>query len=340
MPEEGSIMPSNHWTSCSVRGFRAVAWAAGLFALAASAGAVSAETFPAGKPITIIVPYAPGGGVDTAARFMAAGLEPELHTSVQIVNRPGAASQVGMTELVRSRPDGYTLAYAVLPAVVSNYLDPARAAIYNRLSFQPIATHHMSPMMLAVRSDGPYKNLKDLVDAARKAPSGIKISDSGLLGTPHLEVLMLEMATGVKFASVHFSGGAPSVTALLGGHVDALAGGTGDALPNRQAGTFRVLGVASEQPDASMPDAPTMKSQGFDVVTASVPGIVAPAGTPPEIVAILTEAVHRVIDSPEHRQKLINYGVTPYYLDPAGFAKLWQETELRMKPLLAQMQGH
>jgi len=277
--------------------------------------------------------------VDTSARLMAFALEPELHTSIQIVNRPGAASQVGMTELVRARPDGYTLAYAVLPTVVTHYLDPARAAIYTRQSFQPIATHHLAPMMLAVRADGPYKTLRDLVDAARKSPQSIKVSDSGLLGTPHVCVLMLELATGVKFASVHFPGGAPSVTALLGGHVDVLAGATSDALPHKLAGTFRVLGVAAEQPDRSMPDVPTMKAQGFDVIAESVPGIVAPAGTPPDVVAILTRAIHRVIDSPDHQKRLMDYGVMPHYLDPDAYAKLWADTEVRMKPLMAAVQG-
>jgi tripartite-type tricarboxylate transporter receptor subunit TctC len=299
-----------------------------------------ADGYPVpGKPIGIIVPYAPGGGVDTSARLMAAGLEPLLHTSVQAINRPGAASQVGMTELVRSRPDGYTLAYAVLPTVVTHYLDPARAAIYTRKSFQPIGTHHMAPMMLAVPANSPYRTLKDMVEAARKAPGAIKISDSGLLGTPHVCALMLQLAAGVKFASVHFPGGAPSVTAVLGGHVDVLAGATSDARAHKMAGTLRVLGVAAEQPDPSMPDVPTMRSQGFDVITASIPGLVAPAGTPQDMVATLTAAMRTVIESPEHRKRLLEYGVTPHYLDPAAFEQLWADTEIRMKPLLAQMKS-
>src|SRR3974390_1108592 len=160
-----------------------------LFALSLSgpiAGA-SAQTFPEpGKLITIIVPYAPGGIVDTTARMMAAALEGELHTSFVILNRAGAASQVGLTELVRAKPDGYTLAYAVLPTTVTHYLDPTRSVIYTRQSFQPIATHHIAPMVLAVQASSPYKTLKDLVEAARTNPNLVKISDSGLMGKPHL----------------------------------------------------------------------------------------------------------------------------------------------------------
>jgi len=284
------------------------------------------------------VPYAPGGVTDTGARLMAAALEPLLGTSVQVINRAGAASQVGLSELAHSKPDGYTLSYAVLPTVVTHYLDPARAAIYTRKDFQPIAMHHYVPQVLAVRADSRFHTLKDLVEAARAAPERIKISDSGLLGVPHSEVLMLGFATGVKFASVHFSGGAPSVTALLGGHVDALAGATADALPHKLSGAFRVLGVAAEQPDASMPDVPTMRSQGYDVVAASATGIVAPAGTPQPVVDRLTAAVRQVVESPEHQKRLRDLGLAPYYLDPAAYTKLWIDNETRMKPLLEQLQ--
>src|SRR5262245_36939079 len=108
-------------------------------AAVAAPDAALAQAFPVkGKPITIIVPYAGGGVTDTGARLMAAGLEKELGTPVQVVNKVGAASQLGLTELVRSAPDGYTLSYAVLPTVVTHYYDPARGAIYNRDSFQPI----------------------------------------------------------------------------------------------------------------------------------------------------------------------------------------------------------
>jgi tripartite-type tricarboxylate transporter receptor subunit TctC len=292
-----------------------------------------------GRPISIIVPYAPGGVTDTGARIMAAALEPLLHTSVQVINRPGAASQVGLTELVRSKPDGYTLSYVVLPTVVTHYLDPKRQAIYTRQSFQPVAMHHLVPQVLAVRTDSPYRTLKDLVEAARANPGGLKVADSGLLGVPHSCVLMLQLAADVKFSSVHFTGGAPSITALLGGHVDVLAGATADALPQVKAGAFRVLGVAAEQPDWSMPQVPTMKAQGYDVIAASATGIVAPAGTPADVVAVLTGAMRQVIESPDHAKRLHDLALTPYYLDPAAYTKVWIDNENRMKPLLAKLAG-
>jgi len=309
--------------------------------VAASSGAALAQgsAFPVrGKPITIIVPYAPGGVTDTGARLMAAALEKELTTPVVVVNKPGAASQVGLMELLRSKPDGYMLSYVVLPTVVTHYLVPGRDLTYTRSSFQPVAMHHYVPQTISVRADSRYQTLRDLVEAARKSPETISISDSGLMAVPHSQVLMLERAAGVRFVSIHFTGGAPSVTALLGGHVDALAGATADALPHKQSGAFRVLAIAAEQPDKSMPEVPTMKAQGYDVAAASWTGIVAPEGTPQDVVDTLTKAMKKVIDSPEHQKKLQELALAPAYLDPAAYTKLWMETEIRMKPILENLQ--
>jgi tripartite-type tricarboxylate transporter receptor subunit TctC len=315
--------------------------AVALLLLLAGITAASAAEFPEhGRPITLMVGYAPGGATDTGARLMAAALEPLLHTSVQVVNRPGAGSQVAMTQLVRAKPDGYTLSYAVIPTVVTHYLDPTRGAIYTRASFQPIARHFSSPAVLAVRADGPYHTLKDLVEAARAHPGAVTVSDSGLMGVPNFETLMLGLAAGVRFMPGHFDGGAPSITALLGGHVDVLAGGTVDALPYKKTGEFRVLGVAADQPDWSMPDVPTIRSQGYDVIAVSETGIVAPAGTPPDVVAVLTNAIKTVIENPEHQKKLRSMALTPAYLDPAGFTKVWIDAETRLKPVMASLRAH
>jgi tripartite-type tricarboxylate transporter receptor subunit TctC len=301
-------------------------------------GETLAQEFPVkGKPITLVVPYAAGGVTDVTARLMAAGLEKELGTTVQVANKPGAASQVALTELSRATPDGYTLSYAVLPTVTTHYLDPSRAAVYTRANFQPIAMHHLTWMMLAVKTDSPYKTLKELVEAARAKPESIRISDSGLMAVPHTQVVMLELATGVRFASVHFTGGAPSVTALLGGHVEVLAGSTADSLAHKKTGQFRVLGVAAEQPDPSMPDVPTMKSQGYDVVAASAAGILAPAGTPKPVVDKLTRAMKAVIESPDHQAKMKELGIPTFYQDPEGYTKYWIDTETRMRPLMEKV---
>ncbi len=311
-----------------------------LAALAAVAALpAAAQTWPPqGRPVTIIVPYPAGGGTDTSARMMAAGLERELKANFQVVNRVGAASQVGLSELVRAKPDGMTLAYMVLPTVVTHYLDPKRLAIYTRANFTPIFMHYTSSMTLSARADGPLKSLKDLVEAARAAPGKMRISDSGLLGTPHVEALMLGQVAGVQFTSVHFGGGPPSVTALLGGHVEVLAGGVSDALPHAKAGTFRVLGVASAEPDPTMPEAPTMRSQGYDVIAASIGALVGPAGLPAPIVNALVEAGRKVVADPDHVKKISDFGSAITFKGPDGLTEVWQDQERRMKPLLEKLE--
>ena len=221
----------------------------------------------------------------------------------------------------------------------SQPIKAVRCAIYTRKSFQPVAMHWVSWMMLAVQADSPYRTLKDLVEAARAAPGAIKVSDSGLLGTPHSAALSLELAAGVRFSSVHFGGGAPSVTALLGGHVQVLAGGVSDGLPNLRAGNFRILGVASDAPDPAMPEVPTMRQQGYDVLMASIGGLVAPAGTPRPIVDLLAAEMKKIIESPEHRKQLADFGTAPYFHGPEEFDRIWAENEERVKPLLAQLQN-
>jgi tripartite-type tricarboxylate transporter receptor subunit TctC len=290
-----------------------------------------------GKTISIIVPYAAGGTTDAGARLLAAGLEKEFGSPVQVVNKAGASAQLGVTDLFQAKPDGYTLIDGVLPTIINHYVDTTRNSPYkSRQDFQLVAHHFLTPQMLAVRADSPYKNLKDLVDAAKAKPESIKVSDSGLLANPHLTTLMLERASGAKFASVHFDGGAPSVTALLGGHVDVLAGGISDAVATLKAGNYRMLGVADTQPSEFYPTVPTFQSQGFDVVSVSSTGVIAPKGTPKEIVSILTTAIKKVLSTDDQKKRLSDLGISVKYMDPDQYGAFWDDTESRTGPIFKE----
>ena len=298
----------------------------------------AAQAWPApGRPISMIVPYAPGGGVDTAARMIAAGLEKELSTQVPVLNRAGAGSQIGATEMVRARPDGYTLLFAVLPTLITHYLDPSRNAPYTRRDFQPVGIHHISPVSFAVRANAPHADMRALVEAARAKPETISVSDSGLMATPHLGVLMLQEATGARFTSVHYAGGAPSVTAVLGGHVEVLAGGGSDVLGPMQNGSFRVLGTTGEERDPLLPNVPTLREQGMDVVVASAGGMLAPAGTPREIVQRLAEGMQRIMADPAYDRAMRQFGLVPLFRGPQEYAAYWERDEARMRPLMAAL---
>lgn len=320
----------------ATRLFRISALAASAMALVGLTAASHAQVqFPqAGKAIRLIVPYAAGGATDAAARLLATELEKELKTSVLVENMPGAASQVALTRLSTASADGYTLSCAVIPTILSHYLDKSRGATYDRSSFQPIAMHHFIPAMIAVPTSSPYQTLKDFVEAARAAPGKISVSDSGLRGNPHLAVLMLQHAAGVKFASVHFDGGAPSIAAMLGGHVDALAGGLPDGAPHKASGAARILGIADRERSPFLPDVPTMAEQGYDVVSVSATGILAPAGTPPEVVNVLTTAIGKVISSEKHKEDLKKLSAAPAYMNPEEYAAFWDDAERRVKVVL------
>lgn len=292
------------------------------------------RNFPAGKTITLIVPWPPGGSSDTTARVVAAGLEKELSTPVQVVNKPGASGQVGMTALLSSKPDGYTLAMSNLPVLITHYLDPSRDAPYSLKNFQPVAHQWQAPVVIVVGAGSPYKTLKDLLQAAKASPGKITISDPGLLSNPHLSVLLLEKAASVEFASVHFPGGAPAATALLGGHVIAGAPGLMEIMSHVKSGAFRALGVTSDRESEFLPGVPTMKSLGYDFVFVSSAGYVAPAGTPKEVVEILTRAIQKIVESDDHRKTLSTFALSSVYRNPDQYSAFWKDGETQFGGIL------
>ena len=297
--------------------------------------AAMTKEFPVkGRPITILVGLSAGGGVDLGARLMAAGLEKELGTPVQVVNKPGASHQVAMTELVRSKPDGYTLGVTTFLTVLVTYLDPERKAAYGRSSSQPVAHYNLERNVLVVKSDSPYKSVKDLVDAAKLNPGKVKAATSGLMTNTHLPMLMLERLSGAKFAYVHFSGAAPALNAVLGGHADAFVSSAAASRQHLKSGALRGLGISDKQESEFFPDIKTLEAQGFKVHAPFSNGISAPAGTPKDVVDILSRAIKRVLDSADIQDKMRNMAMTSAYMDPEQFARYWAEMEAQVEPLI------
>ncbi len=304
-------------------------------AAAPTAAPAANVNFPQkGKAISIIVPYAAGGGTDLSARVLAQQLEKELGTSVNVVNKPGAGGQVGLTELAQSKPDGYTIGSSVLPAVITTYLDPSRKCAFGRNDLQPLALHVADASAVAVKADSPFKTVKDIVDAGKAKPGEIKWGTTGILGNTHLNILQLQKVTGAKFAIVHFDGGNPMKTALLGGHIDAHFGSAGESLPQFKSGEMRFLGIMDKQRSPFYANVPTLEEQGYPLYAAGTRGYVVPAGTPMEIVNILTGAMKRVMESPEHKQKMDELGLTIRYMDPKQYSDYWADFEAQVKPLM------
>ncbi|HEY8477967.1 MAG TPA: tripartite tricarboxylate transporter substrate binding protein [Chloroflexota bacterium] len=297
----------------------------------------TAVTFPEkGRAIQIIVPFTAGGATDVATRLLAKELEPILGTSIEVVNKPGAGAQVGLTEFTQAKPDGYTLGAANLPGPITIALNPDRKASFSRKDFKPIGIHVVDPGAIAVAASSPYKSIADLVEAARAKPGQVKAGTTGLMSDDHFAIIAVEKAANVEFAIVHFDGGSQREAELLGGKIDASFGNVGSFLPLVKSNQLRIIAIMDEQEAELAPGVPTLRSQGYDVIAASARGIFAPGQTPQPIVDILANAMKQVATKPDYQQKLKDLGATPRYMDPQQVEAYWTDVETRIKPILEQ----
>jgi tripartite-type tricarboxylate transporter receptor subunit TctC len=295
-----------------------------------------AAAFPQkGKTIQMLMGFAAGGSTDVGGRILASGLEKEFGTSVVVVNKPGAGSQIAYTALTQSKPDGYTIGNTNFPSSVISYLDPARQATYTRKSFEPLALHVIDPGLFAVKADSPFKTVKDVVDAAKANPKKIRISTTGIQSDEAFAILQFQKMTGAQFAMVHFSQGvASAMTAFLGGKIDVLCANVGDLLAQFKSGEVRILGIMDDEPSPFYPGVKTFEQQGYKLYDSSSRGFSAPAGTPKDVVDILSGAIKKVVATEDHKKRMADMGLTLRYMDPAQYAKYWTEYEAMIKELL------
>ena len=281
------------------------------FASALATGQAQAQTFPS-RPINLIVMANAGGSTDVGARIVASIAEKIAGQPIVIVNKVGAGGQVGWTELARSKPDGYTIGFVVLPGMNTVVLDPARKATFTEDSFIPVANQVLDPGVLWVKADSPYKTFKDLIDAARKAPYTVRAATTGILSDDHLNILMTEEANpGAFFRLVHLDGNAVQLKETLAGNVDVAFDNVGGAIKPVKAGQARALMVTDTVRSKILPDVPTSVELGFPtIVSNSTRGITAPKGTPPEVVAKLAEILSKAMADPEHNRRLEEQGLT------------------------------
>ncbi len=306
-------------------------------ASAQSSATSSSPSFPqAGKPVTLIVPYAAGGGSDIKARIMAPLLEKDLGTTVQIVNKPGASSQTGTTELALAKPDGYTIGSINLPNVITAYLDPERKATFTRSSFQLLAMQDADPGIVAVRAETPYRTFADVLAAAKANPGKITLSTSGLLSHGHLAAITTENMAGVKFALVNFDGSAPAKTALMGGHIEVYYGNLGDMTTMVQNKQVRILALMDRKRSAMYPAVPTFEELGLKIYSGIHCGMAMPAGAPKAVVDRLTDAMENVITDKSFVDKMNEMGYMVTYMGPDEYSAFWSDYEERIKPVMAE----
>jgi tripartite-type tricarboxylate transporter receptor subunit TctC len=302
--------------------------AQGFFAALAAllVSVAGAAEFPS-RPVQLMVAYPAGGGTDVAARIVAAIAEKHLGQTIVVVNRGGAGGQVGWTDMARARPDGYYMGFINLPALNTVILDPERKAAFKADAFVPVINQVLDPGIIWLKADSPYKTLKDLVAAARKNPNKISAGTTGILSDDHLAILMLEEAApGALFRIVHLEGGAPQVTAILGGHLDVAFDNVGAVVRRIKTGEIRALAVLDTQRSRFLPDVPTTVELGFKtVISSSTRGIAVPKGTPPAVIKKLEEVFKKAMDDPEHVKKMDEAGLGLKVMVGEEYAKYYRD---------------
>ncbi|MGV3626985.1 MAG: Bug family tripartite tricarboxylate transporter substrate binding protein [Betaproteobacteria bacterium] len=280
------------------------------------------ETFPS-RPITMIVPFPPGGVADITGRPTAAALEKILKQPVAITNRPGAGGAVGNAAVANAKPDGYTVLMALSSITVIPEADKLfdRKPAYALDQLAPVALISADPVILVVHPSLPVKTLKEVIALARKQPGELSFSSSGVYGALHMPVEMFLHAAKLKMRHVPTTGGGPAITQLLGGHVTMTVGGPAAISGHVKAGKMRTIVSWGAERHPNYPDVPTFKEQGYDIVYYIWAGMFVPAATPAPVLKVLRDATRQAVADPDFKNQMAKLNSPVQYLDAPEFAK-------------------
>ncbi|MCC6532255.1 MAG: tripartite tricarboxylate transporter substrate binding protein [Burkholderiales bacterium] len=304
--------------TCAPRAAAATALLIGLFAVAAP-HALHAQSFPV-KPVRIVSPYAPGGGVDIMARLLAPKMMESLGVPVIIESRPGAGSNIGMEYVVKSAPDGYTVLMNTPPVAIN-------MSLYRKLGFDTtrdlaaVSVFSQTPNALVLHPSVPARSVKELVALARAKPGSLNFSSGGNGTTQHLSGELFKLRTATAMVHVPYKGSSPSMTALVGGQVELSIANIPSVIEFVRAGRLRPLATTTAARTGLLPQVPTMKESGVDMVVVVWYSLHVPAATPREIVAKLADAVIRAAQSPDTRERLAAIGAEPVGYTPDEAAR-------------------
>ena len=289
-----------------------------LCALAASL--VAAQGYPS-KPIHLIVPFPPGGPTDIVGRLVGQKLSEGLGQPVVIDNRAGAGGTVGSTAAAKAPPDGYTLLYgststlAIAPALYRDLAYDPKSA------FAPISLVSRGAIIAAVNARVPARTLQEFIALAKKTPGKLSYSSAGSGTPPHLAAELFKTVAGVDLLHVPYKGGAPAINDLVGGQVQAIFEGQVVLLPHIKSGKVRALAITGAKRDPALPDVPTFAEAGLPRYDAYFwSGLVAPAGTPAEVVAKLNGVLVQALNAPDAHDALTRQGLEPAPTTPQQFA--------------------
>jgi tripartite-type tricarboxylate transporter receptor subunit TctC len=280
-----------------------------------------AQVYPS-RPVTIVVPFAAGGNTDNIARLVAQRLGETLGQPFIVEDRPGAAGAIAAEFVARATPDGYTLfmsatpQIAVVPAMHKTQYDPVK-------DFVPISAIGTNPFVLAVNRKVPVNTIAELIAYVRERPGKLSYASGGVGSLNHLATALFLKRAGVEMIHVPYKGNAPAIYDVVAGNVPVILSTLPDALPQAAAGTIRIIGVTSEQRVTQLPDVPTIAESGFaHFKVLSWNGLLAPAGTPPEIIERLAKQCELAVADRGFRERLAGFGVDPLGSNPADFAAI------------------
>jgi tripartite-type tricarboxylate transporter receptor subunit TctC len=282
------------------------------------AGAAQAQAYPA-KPVKIVVPYAPGGPNDIVARLLAEKLTASTGQTFLVENKPGGGSNIGAEAVAKSPPDGHTLLVAATSHSINMTLFPKENLKYDLLKdFAPVSLLMTGPLVLVTHPALPVKNVKEFVALAKTKAGKMSFGSSGNGASTHLAGEMLNAAAGIQTIHVPYKGSGPALTDLMGGQIDFMVDTMISAMPFVTSGKLRALATTGKTRSPVLPDVPTLAEQGYPGFEAVAwIGLLAPAKTPPEVVAKLNAEVRKVLEQPEVRGRL----------SVQGFAAEWQKPE-------------
>ena len=296
------------------------------------------EPYP-NRPITMIVPFPPGGQADISARPLAAALGRILKQPVVVVNRPGAAGAIGNRAVASAAPDGYTILVSLTPIVTIPAVDEmfGRKPAYSMSDFAPLALISADPPVLVVGADKAWKSAKDLVAYAKAHPDDLVYSHSGMYGPAHLPMEMFLKSAGVKMRGLPAVGGAPAMMLVLGGSAAMWPSPPAMAAPHVAADKLRPLATFGAKRDPAFPDVPTLKELGYDVEYSVWAGAFAPAGTPQPVIATLRDAISKAVASPEFKAAMAGAKSPISYLDAPQFTQYLASEAIRLRRAVEQI---
>jgi tripartite-type tricarboxylate transporter receptor subunit TctC len=290
--------------------------------LAIAAGALHAQSYPS-KPVRVVVPFPPGAGADITTRLVTPKLSEALGQQFVVDNRPGAAGHIGGEIVAHSPADGYTLLSTPASIVISE-------SLYKKLPYnlerdlEPVGMMASTPFILVVHPSLPVKTVKDFIALAKQKPGQLLFASTGNGGTPHLAMERLMMQTGIKLTHVPYKGTPPAVTDVISGQVQSMFANTLSVLPHIKSGRLRSVAIGSLKRSAATPDIPTFDEsgvKGFEAITWF--GMLAPAGTPRDIINRVNAEITKAVKSPDVQQKLIDQGADPFTMTPQEFKKFF-----------------